>query len=120
MLLFILLSISISDSVCEEASNCEICFSSGTNQCGWCVDTKSCLPMNSEKPANGTCTEWKSKFDMECHLDSVSPLPDGARIGIVVFSSIVAIATAVFWICIFPMCSTSKIEEDPHQDYQLH
>ncbi|EAY07462.1 Plexin repeat family protein [Trichomonas vaginalis G3] len=91
------------------SSNCETCLGLGKDKsCGWCSDSNSCLVGTSDGPTNATCTIWTFKFDMKCHIESQEPLPMGARIGLAVFAALVALITAVFWICIFPHCSNQK------------
>lgn len=107
-----------SDFQCGSSiTNCESCFTSDAN-CGWCNDNLECYVGHSDGPLNHTCADWVFKFDMKCHLQSVNPVPLGFRIGVIVFCSLIAFGTLVFWICIYPKCCSPKSEEDPTSEYQ--
>lgn len=106
-------------STCSNfTSNCEQCLGLGHDlKCGWCKQTNQCMEGSESGPTSGSCAIWYYKFDMTCHLESAEPLPMGARIGIAVFSSIVAVVTAVYWICVFPHCNKpKKNEQEENQD----
>ena len=118
ILIFITSVSSMSDIQCgQPISNCESCFIQSNGKCGWCADNNECYVGNLDGPSNNTCSDWSFKFDMKCHLQSMEPVSKGIRIGIIVFSSIVAVGTAVFWICIYPICCSPKTEEESHSDY---
>ena len=120
----LLCTLCASRQSCEVLSdNCEYCLGNGRDiSCGWCGDTKTCLVGTADGPVNHSCNAWTFKFDMKCHLESTESLSLGAKIGITVFTSIVAVGTAVFWICIFPQCANpSKQNQDELQsNYQAH
>jgi len=85
-----------------------MCLGLGKSKCEWCS--------NSVCQKNTNSTSCKQVFDMQCHLESAEPLPNNVRVGIAVFSSFVALSTAIFWMCIFPQCSqTKKADEKSHQ-----
>ena len=111
---------ALSDDQCVQWNNsCEECLGLGKEtNCGWCRSTKECFVANAEgtAPLNNTCSDWTIKFDMTCHLESQKPLPTGARIGLAVFAGIVAIATAVFWICLFPHFMQKKEPQEQEQE----
>ncbi|KAK8884438.1 hypothetical protein M9Y10_043548 [Tritrichomonas musculus] len=116
-----MLSNSASDIQCGSLiSNCESCFIQSNGICGWCADYNDCFVGNSDGPYNNTCSDWSFKFDMKCHLQSMKPASKGVRIGILVFCSIIAFGTAIFWICIYPICFSPKTDEDSHPEYNAH
>ena len=110
-LILFTLSFSISDgkneSLCKSfGENCESCFMSGSGICGWCRDSSECLSGDQNGPFNASGADWSYTFDMICHLESAKPISDTWKIIIYVFTSTVAVSTAVFWICIYPACFT--------------
>lgn len=124
-MLSLLCAVCASVSSCEVLSdNCEYCLGNGQNiSCGWCKDNNQCLVGTADGPTNHSCSSWTFKFDMTCHLESTQPMSLGARIGVTVFTCIVAVGTAVFWICIFPQfTSPAKIntDDEAHSSYQDH
>ena len=103
-------------------SDCESCFSANM-KCGWCYDNgnNACYVGTSDGPLNHTCADWAFKFDMKCHLQSVKSVSFGCRIGVIIFCSIVALGTLIFWICIYPKCCAPKTEEEnSNSEYQPH
>jgi hypothetical protein len=86
--------------------NCEECLGLGKRACGWCRDDAGhCWAGKVAGPTNRTCGSWTYDFDTRCHLESTAPLVVGARVGILIGVSVVAIGTAVFWISIYPRIS---------------
>lgn len=121
MLLVLFCTLCASQSSCEILSdNCEYCLGNGQNiSCGWCRDNNVCLMGTAAGPVNRSCNSWTFKFDMKCHLESTEMMPLGARIGVTVFTCVIAVGTAVFWICIFPQCTNPKQNHDEefHSEY---
>ena len=115
--MFIILNILISSNECKIYSkNCEQCLGLGKNySCGWCKETNECMIGTLDGPINKTCTIWTYKFNMQCHLDSAETLPNNTRIIIAIFSTLVALFTAIFWICIYPQCTNTKKNEEKSQ-----
>lgn len=104
------------DDCINFSTTCEYCLGKGKNyKCGWCKDTNQCMVGSDDGPTNSTCTLWTFKFDMTCHIESQEPLPMGVRIGLACFAAIVALVTAIFWICIFPHCANQKKAEKTAQ-----
>lgn len=123
MFLVLFCTLCASQNSCEVLSeNCEYCLGNGQSlSCGWCKERKACLAGTSDGPANGSCNSWTFKFDMQCHLESTEMMSLGARIGVTVFTCVIAVGTAVFWICIFPQCANPakpNPDEELHSEYQ--
>lgn len=100
--IFFPLIVFSSDPCSNFSTSCEDCFYYST-VCGWCKDNKRCI-LNNDTVFLSTCVDWTDKFDIKCHLESVKPLPLGTRIGVGIFSGLIALASIIFWTCVYPIC----------------
>jgi hypothetical protein len=97
--------------------NCEECLGLGKRACGWCRDDVGhCWAGKANGPTNRTCGSWTYTFTTRCHLESTAPLRVGARVGILIAVGVVAIATAVFWISIYPRISGQADADKDNDD----
>ena len=116
MFCFLLFSQSLSTPAEEcpkySGTDCNNCLvSKGNYSCGWCAETKSCIPGDILGPFQGTCTNWiVNKSDDYCVKESSIALPLAARISVGVCSGLIAIVTLIFWLLIFPRIFAPKPE----------
>jgi len=102
--------------ICPQFSgtDCINCFSNTKNiSCGWCSETKECIPGDIIGPLVGKCEKWISIPNDVCKKESSIALPNGVRYGIAIFSSLTICVTAVYWIFIFPKCFAGSLNLNP-------
>ena len=101
---------------CPKYSNtdCTNCLDSiGNLTCGWCSETKSCIPGDIQGPFQGTCVNWYvNASDATCIKESSIALPLTARIIVGCCSGVIAIGTFIFWLFIFPRIFAAKPDQN--------
>ena len=90
---------------CGKFSNtdCGNCINNmGNFSCGYCLESKSCVPGDSQGPFVGTCNSWYNTMDSVCKKDSSLALSNIARICICAFAFCVSVSLIVFWVWFSP------------------
>ena len=76
--------------------------------CGYCADTKGCVPGDELGPFIGGCSSWHYTNDDFCKKDSSLEFSKTTRIIIGVFVGVIVVVTFVFWVFIFPKIFQDK------------
>lgn len=91
---------------CGKFSNadCDYCLSQiGNYTCGYCLDTKGCIPGDDSGPFSGSCSDWiRDLTDDRCAEDSYLGFSLVVRIVIGIMAALISVATLIFWIILFP------------------
>ena len=114
MLFLVLAALGQSETPVEHCAqftnaDCNYCLEgieNGTTRwpCGYCLDDRRCVPGDASGPFQGKCNVWiMDKTDAKCIEDSYIGFSTPVRIIIGVCVAVIASATIIFMIWIFPM-----------------